>query len=389
MDAAERQRPEPDATVTLRPGEEDAPAARSSWRDAVLLVLVTRAVLMFIGYAAAWYLARDGAPSTVDPVSLWDKWDATLLLRIAQFGYTEQADPHATAFFPGLPMLIRPFSDAGRDALTMAALLVNTGASIVAVRFLMLLGDEMGEGIGRRAALLLLLFPTAVFLIAPYTEALFLAGAVPAFYFARRSLWVPAGLAAGVAMSARFAGVFLILGLIVEWFRRRTDGGRAVVGLLIAVLPLFAYCIFLANAYGDPFYFVVDQKEGWGRELTDPITAFMRTWDTWSVGNQPQNWRFAWRIEILAALAGIGFVVWAARKKEWGYVTFMGTLMITLLVSTWYFSIPRMLLTMFPITLLLAGWTKAREGRFELLLAGFAATCALGVIVFTQGAWFY
>lgn len=388
MDLAERERPDPDATYTLRPGEQEAPA-RSRWRDAVILVLATRVLLMFVGYAAAWYLARAGDPSTVDPVFLWVKWDATLLLRIAQFGYTEQADPHATAFFPGLPLLLSPFADMGRDALATAALVINTLASIVAVRYLMLLGDEMGEGMGRRAALLLLLFPTAVFLIAPYTEAVFLAGAIPAFYFARRSSWVPAGVAAAIGMAARFAGVFLILGLIVEWFRRREDGGRALAGLVIALTPLVAYSILLANSYGDPFYFVVDQKEGWGRELTDPITAFMRTWDTWTVGDHPPNWRFAWRMEIVAAVAGIGFVVWAVRKKEWGYATFMGTLLITLLVSTWYFSIPRMLLTMFPITLFLAGWTKALNTRFELLLAGFAVTSALGVIVFTQGAWFY
>ena len=387
MDAAQRDRPEPDAPYTLTLGPDAT--ARSTWRDAAVLVVSTRVFLMFVGYAAAWYLAGDGDPSTVDPVLLWDRWDATILLRIAQFGYNEEADPHATAFFPGLPLLLSPFEAMGRDALAAAALLINTVASIVAIRYLMLLGDEMGEGIGRRAGLLLLLFPTAVFMIAPYTEALFLAGAVPAFYFARRSLWVPSGLAAAVAMSARFAGVFLVLGLMVEWFRRRTDGGRAVVGLLIAVVPFAAYCLFLANSYGDPFYFVVDQKEGWGRELTDPVTSFMRTWDTWSEGNHPTNWRFAWRMEIVAALLGIGAVVWAALKKEWGYATFMGTLMVTLLVSTWYFSIPRMLLSMFPITLLLAAWTEARESRFELVLAGFAVTCALGVIVFTQGAWFY
>src|SRR5688572_6523432 len=76
VDAAQRDRPEPDAPKLSL---EEAPA-RSTWRDAVVLVLATRLFLMLVGYAAAWYLAGDGDPTTVDPVLLWDKWDATLLL---------------------------------------------------------------------------------------------------------------------------------------------------------------------------------------------------------------------------------------------------------------------------------------------------------------------
>jgi Gpi18-like mannosyltransferase len=343
---------------------------------------------MLVGLAAAWYLADDEPPYEHWSF-LWTRWDAAILLNIARFGYSEAADPHATAFFPGFPLLLKPLAEVGTTWLVYGALLLNTLASIVAVRYLILLGDETGEGVGRRAGLYLLVFPTAVFLIAPYTEALFLAGAVPAFYYARRMSWLPAGAAAGVAMAARFAGVFLILGLIVEWVRRRKDPLRAALGLLIALAPLLAYCLYLWASRGDPFYFFVDQREGWGRELTNPVSAFRRTWDTWTVGDHPMNWRFAWRMEIVAAIVGIALVVWAARKREWGYATFMGSLLATLLVSTWYFSIPRMLLTMFPITLLLAGWTRARTGRHEAVLVGSAATCALGVIVFTQGAWFY
>jgi Gpi18-like mannosyltransferase len=342
---------------------------------------------MAIAYAAGWYLAADGsgAPS----LAMWDRWDGSILMRIARFGYTEAADPHSTAFFPGFPLLLKPFAGSATTVL-YAALLINAIASVVAVRYLLLLGEEdAGEGSGRRAALYLLLFPTAVFLIAPYTEALFLAGAIPAFYFARRRRWVPAGLAAAVAMSARFAGVFLIAGLAVEWFRRRGDAARAALGALIAIVPLILYGAYLASSRGDFFYYVVDQKAGWKREPTNPLVALQRTWETWTVGDHPTNWRFAWRMEILAAMVGIAVVVWAVRKKEWGYAAFMGSLLATLLVSTWYFSIPRMLLTMFPITLFLAAWSRDRNPRHEALLVGSAVTCALGVIVFTQGAWFY
>lgn len=364
-------------------------APRRAWLEAAVLAVGTRIVLMAIAYAAAWFLADEGRPGAVDPLRIWARWDAVILLRIGLLGYTEAADPHATAFFPGFPAIAGAFSWSMRSAL-VAALAINTVASIVAVRYLLALGDrDAGEGSGRRAALYMLLFPTAVFLIAPYTEALFLAGAIPAFYFARRERWIPAGIAAAVAMSARFAGVFLLLGLAVEWLRHRRDVGRAALGLVIGVVPLVAYGAYLAASRGDFFHFVTDQKEGWGRELTSPLVALERTWETWSGADYPANWRFAWRMEIVAAALGIAFVVWAVRKKEWGYATFMGTFLATLLVSTWYFSIPRMLLTMFPIALFLAAWTRGRDDRHEAVLLGSAALCVMGVIVFTQGGWFY
>lgn len=387
MDIAERAHVEP---VPEGPrADRSTPDPRASWLLALGLVLGTRVLLMAIAYAAAWFLADDAAPAAVHPVDIWVRWDAPILLRIALSGYTEAADPHATAFFPGFPMLVGLLSWSSYSA-AIVGLVVNAAASVVAVRYLLVLGDaDAGDGGGRRAALYLLLFPTAVFLVAPYTEALFLAGAIPAFYFARNERWVPAGAAAAVAMAVRFAGVFLILGLVVEWLRRRRDGSRALFGLVVSLLPLIGYTMYLAASRGDPFYFVVDQKAGWGREPTNPLVALQRTWDTWSGADYPTNWRFAWRIEVLAAAIGIAFVVWAMRKREWGYAAFMGSLLATLLVSTWYFSIPRMLLAMFPITLFLAAWSRDRPARHEAVLLGSAAVCALGVIVFTQGAWFY
>ena len=86
-----------------------------------------------------------------------------------------------------------------------------------------LAGPHETNGAGRRASLYLLFFPTAVFLVAPYSESLFLAGAIPAFYYARRKRWIMAGMFAAVAMGARAAGIFLLFGLLVEFVRQPTS----------------------------------------------------------------------------------------------------------------------------------------------------------------------
>ena len=81
--------------------------------------------------------------------------------------------------------------------------------------------------------------------------------------------------------------------------------------------------------------------------------------------------------------------VWAAVKREWGYAAYMGIFMVALMTSTWYFSIPRMLLSFFPVMLLMAHATEGRPLRHEMTLVVLAPVATLGVILFTRGAWFY
>jgi hypothetical protein len=76
-------------------------------------------------------------------------------------------------------------------------------------------------------------------------------------------------------------------------------------------------------------------------------------------------------------------------RRLWGYAAFMGTTLVTLLVSTHYFSVPRALLSLFPIVLLMASYTKERERAHDLVLAVSAPIATIGVITFTRWLWFF
>ena len=367
---------------------------RKAWTDALVIVAVVRVLLLLVAFAAAWMLAPGTGPLDEGFFDIWVRWDARHFLEVAEFGYTDvRTDPHATAFFPLYPLLIKALGAAGLP-LPAAGMLISTGATVVACAYLYALAEEeVGEGAGRRAALYLVLFPTAVFLIAPYSEALFLAGAVPAFYYARRGLWLFAALPAAVAVGARAAGLFLLFGLALEVVRRGDFGrgvvARAGIALGAAALPVLAYGGYLLAVKGDAFYFWVDQREGWYRDFVGPVQSFINTWNLTASEGSPTNWIFTWRMEIVAAALGVGLVLWALVRREWGYAGFMGAMMAALLTSTWYFSIPRMLLTMFPAVLVIAEFTHGRPMRHELAVAVMAPVAALGVVVFTRGAWFY
>jgi hypothetical protein len=82
-------------------------------------------------------------------------------------------------------------------------------------------------------------------------------------------------------------------------------------------------------------------------------------------------------------------VAWALVKREWGYATFMGSMLAVLLSSSWYYSIPRMLLSFFPVMVFLAQWSRGSDTRHETILLATVPIATMGAILFTQGIWFY
>lgn len=362
-----------------------------AWTESTKILVLTRAAFFLVAYSAHWLFATTQGLLTQGPLEIWDRWDTGIFLGVAEHGYTgEGADPHATAIFPLYPLMIRAVSLTGLPPLA-SGLLISAGASLVAFAYLYRLAEEeMGDGAGLRAVLYLAFFPTAVFLVAAYSEPLFLAGAIPAFYYARRGRWVLVALPAAVAMGARVAGVFLLLGLTAEFLRKRdlstATTARALGAIAAGALPLVAYMAYLWEIKGDPLYFLVDQRLGWGRSLVDPVDAFLNTWRITGGDPASTNFIFASRVEILAAAVGLGLVVWAAGKKEWGFALYMGSFLAALVTSTFYQSIPRMLLTFFPAYVLMAGSARGLHSYLTPVMAVFAA---LGVVTFTMGLWFF
>lgn len=368
---------------------------RSPWLYAAAVVVATRAFFFGLAWIASFLLSTgtQGLPEA-GVFQMWDRWDATRFLVTAEAGYEGPGSfANSYAFFPLFPLAIRALGLLGIPTLA-GGLLISAAASWVALAFLYKLADEeVGPGAGRRAVLYLALFPTAVFLVAPYSEPLFLAGAIPAFYFARRADWHLVGPFAAVAMATRFAGLFLLLGLVVEAIRQKgmqpAQRATAAIALVIGAIPLLAYGAYLAQVKGDPFYFVTDQRLGWGRQFVGPLAAFTNTIDRWTSPTQSPSFQFAYRIEVLAAAVGVAVVVWALRKKEWGYAAYMGATLAVLLTSTVYFSVPRILLGFFPACVFLASWMRKRPGMHELYLMTSVTLAALGVVVYTRGGWFF
>jgi hypothetical protein len=161
------------------------------------------------------------------------RWDSAWYLSIADGGYGAHALAGADgriAFFPLYPLLVRGVGSLG-VGLVAAGVLVSLVAFAVALGLIYRLAElelpgmatragrgglrGVGADVPRLAVLATALYPMAFFFSAIYSEALYLALSVGAFWMARRGRWAWAGALAALAAATRSIGVLLVLPLAI------------------------------------------------------------------------------------------------------------------------------------------------------------------------------
>jgi Gpi18-like mannosyltransferase len=189
-------------------------AALTTWAASRLGVAV-------LSFAAMWMVADTTAGDVPSWLHSWDHWDATLFVNVARFGYggypAHYSDPGLVAFFPGEPLLLRAVHVVVPSWVAAGLLISLIAGAVACVGLARLAVVDDGASAPDRAVLYLVLSPFAVFLAAGYSEALFLALALPAWVCARRRRWLLAGVLAGGAAGVRVTGVFLAAALVVEF----------------------------------------------------------------------------------------------------------------------------------------------------------------------------
>lgn len=174
----------------------------------------------------AWLTVEADLPSTLGPsvygelqmptsrlgaffLGVWPRWDAVHHLNLAMRGYFALS-PGDSVFYPLYAGLTRFIALHFGGNFILAGLVVSTVSAAVAFTLLFLLGSTLfGPSSGKWAAIGLAVYPTAVFLVAPFTESLFLALTLGALYLAYRGKWLPAAIPALLASLTRGPGIFL------------------------------------------------------------------------------------------------------------------------------------------------------------------------------------
>ena len=255
----------------------------SAWPFVLMVFALSR--LLFLGtgaFAAAMLPRATPAGEVLEPpgfLSYWAHWDGAWYLEIATYGYGVHAPP-STTFFPLFPMIVRVGTALGGGP-ALWGVLVSLVATAFAMHFLYQIAEKFrGKEVARATTFAFAFFPTAFFLNATYTEALFVAFAAGSFWaaYVRQDLFL-AGLLGGLAAATRNFGVLLLIPLYYEWLRNRREfGWRGALQLGLVPAGLLGYMAYLWGRFGDPLIFFRQQGVTWGRELIDPGSALGMAW---------------------------------------------------------------------------------------------------------------
>ena len=209
----------------------------------------------------------------------WAHWDGAWYSEIATDGYDARY-PASTAFFPLFPMIVRLGA-----AIVGGPAVWGVGVSLLSTVFALFFFYRIAENLfdrnaARVATLCFAFFPTAFFLNAVYTEALFLAFTTGAVWagLVRRDLLL-AGILGALAAATRNLGVLLLIPLGLEWLQHRREFGRGgLASLCLVPVGLLGYVAFLWGEFGDPLVSFKQQGDYWGRTLTNPLRTLGESW---------------------------------------------------------------------------------------------------------------
>lgn len=207
---------------------------------------------------------------------VWARWDSVWFLRIAEHGY-EAAAQSAPAFYPLYPALVGLLGRALFGHYVLAGVLISLACSLGAFFLLHRIAEErLGVDGARRAVLYLAVFPATIFLLAVYSESLFLLLTLAAFVLAERGRWLPAWTATGLAVLTRGLGWALLPALaLLAW--RSPERRRALPGAALPFALFAPYPLWLHWKVGDAWAFL-DAQDLWHRHLS-PAGPLGGIWD--------------------------------------------------------------------------------------------------------------
>lgn len=287
-------------------------------------------------------------------------WDGQHFLNIAKNGYQQSFE---FAFFPLYPLLIKLISNITGSFL-ISGLLISFLSSFFTVIFLFKLVEaEFDFATARKTIVMLLIFPTAFFLLTVYSESLFLLLTVASFYFLKKEKFFWASILAILAFLTRFVGVAVlaaVLFVIYQQFKfKKPIFYLLIFGGMVLVLSFF----YLTSQ--NPFIFI-SAEQHWQRTLTLPG---LNIWETVKSLVTPGfiNQNIVAVFDLLFTIFGLGLILRVKRFLEMKYFIYSLISILLPIFTPSLSSMPRFILTIFPIFIIL-GNIKNRYLFYSLIL---------------------
>lgn len=307
--------------------------------------------------------------ATARPLEPWFRFDANWHVHIARDGYREargQEGRLGPAFQPVVPGLMAASEALGLSLFWVSMCCANLAGAAGAAVFARVAARLLNEPAAAwRALALLLAFPTAFFLSAPYHEAfglLFGALALAAWQANRGAL---AGVWALLGSLSRLTGVALGVAAVVDWLltRERAQLTRALWVAFGSFAGVAAFWGFLWLVVGDPFA-GLKAHQNWGRHplsWQNPLRAMESINDPLV----PHRWE---AVVVLGATV-LGVRAWRRRGAFWGVLALVPV--AQMFASGTLLSAHRVVLACLPAFIELTDLVRGRRLLFALTIIVF------------------
>ncbi len=328
----------------------------------------------------------------------WLHWDAAWYVSIARDGYFYRGteEQSSVAFFPLFPVLMRivseaiPFVDRA-DALIIAGMLVANLSFLLCLLLIYRLTKKLfsehpqSDLIAKSATFSLMLFPSSVFFVSPYSESVFLLMVLLSFYALEKGNWLLAGVFGALAAFGRLSGVTLVLPLAIEFLRRCRKTRKNLWQILyLGIIPLglIAYMGYLNQHFGEPLAFLrAVSAPHWRQIPRAPWLSYIE--EVHSLLTHPNN---AYYLEQVSyATLFIVLILLSFRVLPVGYAVY-GLIGLLLPFSTNLVSIQRYVLAIFPGFMVLGYLSRYRLIR-SALPPLFGMLQGVSVVFWINACW--
>lgn len=325
---------------------------------------------------------------TYKPVQTWNiidihnRWDSYWYLNIATHGYQYWGEKSQSnvVFFPVYPILVATLKPVCGGNPVLAGWIVSIFFLFLSAIMLTRLTQEFHPDISDPLlpVTFLLVYPTAFYLNAVYSESVFLFFSLAAVLSTlRRNFAVAAGwvaLASGTRVAGLFLCIFLLTEFIQEYGFRSLFSWRAWP---LSVAPMGAIVFFAYHwvEYGDFFLYFKAQK-AFGRSFELDSHFF-------DIRNNPHLAHTLLEIFFTITVIALGIITLVRLKIS--YSLYMLTSLGVALSSGTTLGISRYAMVLFPIYLI-AGTVRSYVGRMAWWL-GSALLLAFNVIRFVNHYW--
>lgn len=318
---------------------------------------------------------------TWDPVRMHAKWDSFWHMSVASRGYfyLPQEKKSNIVFFPLYPLLVKALSWVTPGDLIVPGWVVSILSLFLAVGYLYKLIKNIFPNIDpKQVVFFLLIFPTAFFLNAVYTESLFLFFSVALFCYLHQKKYFIAGVFGLLAALTRITGVLLFVPFVYEIIQKWNVEKKWNLKYLYALLiPFGTLCVFMyyKMVFGN-FWLFFEVQNWFGRAFEINRDHFFPLTEA-ATSNMI--------LDIGFVFFGLCMGIYTFKKIRASYGIYILISLLVPLSTGTMMSIGRYLLVLFPIYIALASLKNEAIKNTWIFVS--LLLFALNITLFVNNYW--